>query len=122
MKNPERDQTILEHMLRYCMEIESAHQDFGVSRETFEQRSTYRNAISLCLLQIGELSNHLSDHFKQTHSQIPWRQIRGMRNFVAHQYGSADTEILWIASTEDVVSLKQFCKHCLNRQKPRDME
>ena len=29
--------------------------------------STYRNAVTMPILQIGELANHLSDEFKQTH-------------------------------------------------------
>lgn len=113
MHSLHRDLNIIEHILKYCREIDAAHEDFSSSRAAFEQRSTYRNAISLCLLQIGELSLHLSQEFKEEHPEIPWKQIRGMRNFVAHQYGSADVEILWAASTEDIVSLKHFCEKLL---------
>ena len=33
--------------------------------------STYRNVITMPILQIGELANHLSNEFKQTYRQIP---------------------------------------------------
>lgn len=60
MPSPDRDRSVVEHMLAYCKEIRTAHDDFDCSYETFQSRSIYRNAIALCLLQIGELANHLS--------------------------------------------------------------
>lgn len=70
---------------------------------------TYRNAVALCVLQIGELVSVLSDDFKAEHSQIPWRDIKAMRNIVAHHYGSIDTEILWNTTLEDIPALEAFC-------------
>ena len=49
---PERDRNILQHILRYCREIETAHDDFGRSRERFDHSTTYQNAISMCIPQI----------------------------------------------------------------------
>ena len=50
-----RDRDIIEHILRYCEQIETAHNDFYHSRERFDNSTTYQNAISMCILQIGEL-------------------------------------------------------------------
>lgn len=59
-----RDRDIIEHILRYCEQIETAHNDFNRSRERFDNSTTYQNAISMCILQIGELVGHLSDEFR----------------------------------------------------------
>lgn len=116
MPNPDRDRSIVEHMLAYCKEIGTAHDDFGCSYEAFQSRSTYRNAIALCLLQIGELANHLSEAFKAEHPQMPWRQIRGMRNLVAHEYSTMDVEVIWFTSIEDIPQLQAFCEQALHNQ------
>ncbi len=53
-----RDRDIIEHILRYCEQIETAHFDFDQSRQRFDESTTYQNAICMCILQIGELVGH----------------------------------------------------------------
>ncbi len=108
-----RDRDIVEHILRYCNQVETAHQDFGRSKDRFVESTTYQNAISMCILQIGELVGRLTDDFKTANADIPWRKIRGMRNYVAHEYGSIDFEIVWFASTKSIPELQTFCKSYL---------
>jgi len=108
-----RNRDIVEHILRYCYQIETAHADFGKSKEHFIESTTYQNAVSMCILQIGELVNRLTDDFKAEHADIPWHKIRGMRNFVAHKYGSIDFDIVWYTATNSIVDLKVFCKDFL---------
>ena len=111
-----RDADIIEHILRYCTQVETAHNDFGYSRERFLQSTTYQNAICMCILQIGELIGKLSDGFRADHAEIPWHKIRGMRNFVAHEYGKLDLEIVWFTATKSIPELKQFCAECLEKK------
>lgn len=108
-----RDRDILEHILRYCSQVETAHQDFGCSKDRFAESTTYQNAVSMCILQIGELIGRLTDDFKAANAGIPWHKIRGMRNYVAHEYGSIDFEIVWLASTRSIPELRTFCESCL---------
>lgn len=105
-----RDNSILEHIVRYCVEIEETVSRFGRSYQAFSSDSVYRNACALCILQIGELSGHLSEDFRKRHAQIPWREIRGMRNIVAHAYGSVDPASTWKTIEEDIPALKTFCE------------
>lgn len=86
MEVRERDMTIIAKILEYCTQIAGTHKRFNDSYEQFETDFIYRNAICLCLLQIGELSGKLSNEFKEDNDEIPWRAIRGMRNMVAHRY------------------------------------
>lgn len=110
-----RDRDLIEHILRYCKQVQTAHQDFGHSKERFVQSSTYQNAVSMCILQIGELVGRLSDSFKSEQQSIPWHKIRGMRNYVAHEYGSIDFDIVWFAATKSVPELCAFCEAYLAR-------
>ena len=42
-----RDRDIVEHILRYCNQVETAHQDFGRSKDRIVDSITYQNAISM---------------------------------------------------------------------------
>ena len=106
----DRDNQLLEKIVQYCEEIEHAHREYNCSFQSFCSSPTYRNAVALCLMQIGELTNKLSEGFKEAHPEIPWRAIRGMRNVVAHEYGSIDKETVWETAENGTQELKDFCK------------
>lgn len=109
MKPSDRDISILRHIVTYCQQIEQTINRFGDSAEIFATDLIYRNAAALCILQIGELVGNLSDDFRTAHSTIPWRQIKAVRNIVAHRYGPVNAEITWEIITADVPTLKEFC-------------
>jgi len=44
---------------------------------------------------IGEAARHVSPEFIAAHPEIPWRQIIGQRNILAHEYGQIDHEMLF---------------------------
>lgn len=58
---------------------------------------------------IGELTHHFSEEFLENNQEIPWRQIRGMRNYFAHKYWDMDTEAIWKTVIEDIPKLKESC-------------
>jgi uncharacterized protein with HEPN domain len=111
----ERDINILKHILQYCDEIDEAKRRFGISVESLKHDTVYKNAVAMCILQIGELTTHLTDGFKSTFSEMPWQDIRGMRNIVAHRYGSFDTDKLWETITNDIPVLRDYCKNIVDR-------
>lgn len=75
----------LSHIRDYCLEIEQTIKRYGDSFDTFSEDKDYQKSISFSIMQIGELSNSLSDDYrKQTADIIPWSAIRGMRNLFAH--------------------------------------
>ena len=109
MQISDRDRSILEHIVKYCDEIEEYVVRFGDSKELFEADNAYRGACSLGILQIGELSANLTDEFKKQTSEMPWRDIKDMRNVVAHGYGTLDFDTTWNTIKEDIPVLKAFC-------------
>ena len=109
MPERERDKSILEHMLSYCVDIEETVRRFGDSYEAFASDKVYRNACAMCILQIGELAGHLSEGFRAAHSEMPWKAIRGMRNVVAHAYADMSFQTTWDTIRTDIPALKSFC-------------
>ena len=56
---------------------------------------------------IGEATNHVPEDVQSRYSNVPWAQLRGMRNILIHEYFGVDTDILWRAVTEDVPRLRK---------------
>jgi len=63
----------------------------------------------MCILQIGELVGHLSDNVTVKYSEMPWKQIKGIRNVAAHGYEEFDVDILWQTLKSDLPSLRDYC-------------
>ncbi len=105
-----KDTIILGKIVQYSEEIEKTLERFNNDREVFARDFVYKNAVSMCILQIGELVGKLSDEFKESHPVMPWRDIKAMRNIAAHNYGEIDIDILWETATGDIIHLKEFCK------------
>ena len=112
--NCERDLSIIRHIFGYCSDIATTHAEFGRSKEKFLMSRTYQNAVSMCILQIGELIKHLSPEFTQTHPAIDWRSAARARDIYAHHYGHLDFEIAWESATAVIDELTEFCRGCLN--------
>ena len=81
-----RDRQLIERIISYCDEIQGTLTFFGNSEEGFNSDYIMRNALSMPLQQIGELATHITDSFAAEHREIPWKQIKGMRTWFAHQY------------------------------------
>lgn len=111
MKSGKSNDQLLKHIISYADQIDEANRMFNADKNELENNSVYRNSVALCLLQIGELANKLTDDYKEsTADQIPWKAVRGLRNIVAHEYGHIDCESLWETIQTDVPVLREFCK------------
>jgi uncharacterized protein with HEPN domain len=108
-----KDRELLERIIEYCSKIESVKQDKLLSRDLFEENELARDAISFYVFQIGELSGGISEELKATNEDVPWRNIKGIRNIIAHAYVDVDHSILWEVITDDIPVLKQKCESIL---------
>ena len=73
----------------------------------------YGDGVALCIQQIGECVNGLPDGLIESHREIPWHQIRGMRNIVAHAYEGVDPDVVWDVLTEELPRLSLSCEGIL---------
>ena len=105
MNTLDRDTLLIQSILRWGSELEEAHRQFEYEREAFNQNSAYRNAVSMCIFQICELTGRLSEDFRAVHAALPWPQIRGMRNLFAHDYGNMALDAIWQTAIEDIPAL-----------------
>ena len=112
-----RDRQRLAHIRDYCVEIEKTIQRYGKSFSAFDADGDFQRSLSFSILQIGELAGGLSEEYRQsTASVIQWGPIKGMRNMIAHGYGSMSREVIWETVVKDVPILKAFCDEQLTEK------
>ena len=51
-----------------------------------------------------------------TCNRVQWGPIKGMRNLVAHSYGTMSRAIIWETATADIPALQKFCEEQLEQQ------
>lgn len=99
------------HIRTHCYDVAEFINRFGKDYNKFTSDRAYFNAISMCILQIGELANGLSEDYREnTKNKMPWGMIRGMRNWLAHAYAEMDESIIWETATNDIPRLLDFCE------------
>jgi uncharacterized protein with HEPN domain len=109
----QRTVNTLKKIVDYCNQIDATKARFGQSFKDLEEDSDYRNSAAMCILQIGELSTHLSPEFRKEHGGVPWQDIIGMRNIAAHHYGEFRLHYLWDTMNNDISSLRDYCNQCI---------
>ena len=88
----------------------------GLTREAFLQDPDVQDATAYRLLAIGEAAKDLDEYLKSHHPHIPWRQILGMRNILAHEYFTRESEIIWETLKIGLPELAAVCRTELARR------
>jgi uncharacterized protein with HEPN domain len=100
-----RDREAILKMIKYCNDIELLMKKYNSDFVAYKTDISFQYACNMCIIQIGELVSRLSEDFMESHSQIPWYAIKGMRNLHAHDYERVDLDIVWNTLTEDIPDL-----------------
>ena len=95
-----------ERLLDIQEAIENIYKYSNRGKDKFEKDELIQSWIVRHLQIIGEASSRLSDEFRNTHAQIQWSKIIGMRNILVHDYFGIDTEIVWAAVENELPTLK----------------
>jgi len=77
------------------------------SYNNFEKQWVEQDAIIRNLEIIGEASINVSDDLKAQYPDIAWEELRGMRNFVTHQYFGVELADIWNTVVNDIPVLKK---------------
>ena len=99
----DKDAACLWDMLQAAREVVEMMQDHDITG--FLDNTVLQRAVERCLEIIGESARRVSPQGKETLLEIPWREIIGQRNILAHEYGQIDHELLFKTVAEDVPEL-----------------
>ena len=107
-----KDIGILLQLVERCNRIDDILSN--VTKKDFDSNANIKELACFNLFQIGELANSLSDDFILNNNEIPWKQIKGMRNKIVHGYATVEFDIVWDTSKDSVPKLKGYCKKVLS--------
>jgi uncharacterized protein with HEPN domain len=71
-------------------------------RPDFDGDPVVRMAAEALVTRIGEASRHLPEEITALAPEVPWPQIRGMRNVLTHAYFDIEPDVLWTTIIRDI--------------------
>jgi uncharacterized protein with HEPN domain len=86
----------LDHMAEAARLSRSYIEGLGYQEFLADKRT--QQAVIMNLVVIGEAAARLlKDHaeFLDTHPEVPWKSMKGMRNRIAHGYFEIDLGVVW---------------------------
>lgn len=92
------------------------------SLEKIKQDRVLFYGLSKMVEIIGEAAYMITKEYKENHTQIPWRQIEGMRHILVHGYFSISAEVLWDVILNDIPNLIPTLKTYIEEFKSADSQ
>lgn len=106
-----RDKIILQKVIS---EIEIGNDMLGDTQlEEFLQDEKLKRAISMTVINIGELIKNITEETRNAYPDIPWKAIAGMRDLTAHKYQTLRMEDVFNTAKIDFPDLKQELERVL---------
>jgi uncharacterized protein with HEPN domain len=109
MRHPERVEDYLEHIAEAIRRATSYLQPLQ-SLEAFQRNQQVQDAVVRNIEIIGEAANkihNMAADFVPAHPELPWAQMRAMRNVAIHEYFFVDLKIVWTTVKDDLPRLKE---------------
>ena len=88
----------------------------GVAFDQFWDNAEKRDAVAMRIAAIGDAARNVDKATEATIPAVPFQNIRGMRNRIAHDYGKVDFREVWKVAEKDIKPLisaleEYFAKH-----------
>ena len=77
----------------------------GIEQDEFEKDMLLQDAVVRRLEIIGEATKRLSENFRLSRPDLPWKQMAGMRDVLIHDYDTVDLDLLWDTATQSIPTL-----------------
>ena len=109
----DNDRSVLDLMLGYCKRIRERISKYSIDKDAFEHDDAHADMLLMPVFQIGELVSRLSDECVEELSEIPWHQIRGFRNIIAHDYMKVQATWAWDTIETSIPELEKKLKDAI---------
>jgi uncharacterized protein with HEPN domain len=97
------------------IEAIEAVQDYcrGITYESFASDRKTIDAVVRNFIIIGEAATRLPEDVTEQHPDLPWREMRDMRNIAVHEYFGVDPMIIWQTLRRNLPPLLPILKDLL---------
>lgn len=72
---------------------------------SFQADLTAQDAACMNLLRLGEGTKFVPEEVQDAHAEVPWNELRSIRNLLAHDYFGVDVALLWHTLTTELPPL-----------------
>ena len=97
------DRQSLEDIREHIRKIEERA---PASREALEHDELLQVWVLYHLTVVGEAARNVSEHFRDSHPEVRWSRMVGLRNKVTHGYFDIDLDVIWNVVEYDVPELR----------------
>jgi uncharacterized protein with HEPN domain len=104
----------LRDILAAIADIESFTE--GMDFEAFRTDAKTIAAVERKLQVISEAAVRLGDDAEQFCPGLPWPNIRGIGNWLRHQYDRVEVDTVWKTVSDDLPALKTFVQQALGTE------
>lgn len=111
----EHDEANIEDCLFAITHIEEYTEGITSSDQLLNDSKTY-DAVLMNFVIIAEACNRLSPDLQVQHSEVAWKNIRGFRNYIAHDYFGIDIEVVWQSLIIELPKLKAGLQRMLEKK------
>ena len=111
--NADRDAVQVERIVDHCHAILDRVARHQVDEERFFADGEIQDMLLMPLSQIGERAKRLTPEFRSSHSDIPWKDIAGMRDIIDHDYDNINLAVAWTTILQDIEPLLEACERIL---------
>lgn len=86
----------------------------GMTFEQFIKDDKTVYAVIRALEIIVEATKNIPEDVRSSYSEVPWREIAGMRDKLVHNYFGVDLEVVWKTASEDLSNLEPTIRRILS--------
>ena len=90
----------------------------GMTFEAFSEDHRTIDAVVRNFEVLGEAARHVDDDLAGQAPEVPWADVRGMRNVVMHEYFGVDLTTVWKTVSDDLAPLRTALLALLARLEP----
>ncbi len=96
-------------MLENCDIIADIIERTGGDEDAFLEDKVYQASAAFCLQRIGQMAKELSPELTSAYMDHKyWKNIKGTRDIMAHQYHNVQQEFQWNTITDDIPPLREL--------------
>ncbi len=110
-----KDEIYLMHIQDAILKIEKYTKDCNY--ENFSENSLIQDGVIRQLQIISEATKLITEEKRKEYTDIPWKDISGMRDKLIHSYFGVDLEAVWVVVKQDLPILKENISILFNNMK-----
>ena len=77
----------------------------GLDEGAFLRSKLHQHAVIRAIEIVGEAAGKLSPEFRSAHSDVPWKEMIGMRHRLIHAYDKVSLAVVWAVVRDELPTL-----------------